>query len=179
MADQRQRIISSVFSRRNATGNLEESYVSHIKVWEDAGSEGGGRKPRYILLSRVYSTIPFSNVHFPNISVEASNGTGFIHKSKLNTNGTFSVGKTWRLAELRAIQVVDVCSILFCCCSGAEYYLESSHWLSTSPCQEHTSGKLKIKRISPLFWRLWSDFSVLLPLRLPCTWMACQIQMTD
>ncbi|KAF9456160.1 exocyst complex component, sec3 subunit [Collybia nuda] len=89
MADQRQKIISSVFSRRNATGNLEETYVSHIKIWEDAGQEGGGRKPRYILLS------------------QANNGSGFIHKSKLNTNGTFSVGKTWRLAELRAIQVVN------------------------------------------------------------------------
>ena len=41
--------------------------------------------------------------------IEANNGTGFIHKSKLNTNGTFSVGKTWKISELRAIQVVDVC----------------------------------------------------------------------
>ncbi|CAA7268018.1 unnamed protein product [Cyclocybe aegerita] len=88
MADQRQRIISSVFSRRNAAGNLEETYVSHVKIWEDAG-EAGGRKPRYILLS------------------QANNGTGFIHKSKLNTNGTFSVGKTWRLAELQGVQVVN------------------------------------------------------------------------
>ncbi|KAK7059116.1 hypothetical protein VNI00_001741 [Paramarasmius palmivorus] len=87
MADQRQRIIDSVFSRRNAAGNLEETYMGHIKIWEDA--ETGGRKPRYILLS------------------QASNGTGFVHKSKLNTNGTFSVGKTWRLAELRGIQVVS------------------------------------------------------------------------
>ncbi|KAG6889916.1 hypothetical protein C0992_003620 [Termitomyces sp. T32_za158] len=76
--------------RRNASGNLEETYVSHVKIWEDAGTEGGGgRKPRYILLS------------------QANNGSGFIHKSKLNTNGTFSVGKTWRLSELRAIQVVN------------------------------------------------------------------------
>ncbi|KAG5718258.1 Exocyst complex component 1 [Termitomyces sp. T112] len=89
MADQRQRIIASVFSRRNASGNLEETYVSHVKIWEDAGPEGGGRKPRYILLS------------------QASNGSGFLHKSKLNTNGSFSVGKTWRLPELRAIQVVN------------------------------------------------------------------------
>ncbi|KAF8832200.1 hypothetical protein HHX47_DHR1001902 [Lentinula edodes] len=88
MSDQKQRIIDSVFSRRNAAGSLEETYVSHVKIWEDAGPEGGGRKPRYILLS------------------QASNGTGFIHKSKLNTNGTFSVGKTWRLAELRAISVI-------------------------------------------------------------------------
>ncbi|EEB97934.1 hypothetical protein MPER_02649 [Moniliophthora perniciosa FA553] len=86
MADQRQRIIDSVFSRRNAAGNLEETYMGHVKIWEDA--ENGGRKPRYILLS------------------QASNGAGFIHKSKLNTNGTFSVGKTWRLVELRGIQVV-------------------------------------------------------------------------
>ncbi|THV06009.1 exocyst complex component sec3 subunit [Dendrothele bispora CBS 962.96] len=86
-AEQRQKIIESVFSRRNAAGNLEETYIAHIKIWEDAGPEGGGRKPRYILLS------------------QSHNGSGFIHKSKLNTNGTFSVGKTWRLPEMRAISV--------------------------------------------------------------------------
>jgi len=52
MSDQRERIIASVFSRRNAAGNLEETYVSHVKIWEEAGAEG--RKPRYILLSRMY-----------------------------------------------------------------------------------------------------------------------------
>lgn len=57
MADQRQRIISSVFSRRNAAGSLEENYVSHVKIWEDAGPEGGGQKPRYILLSRMLQSI--------------------------------------------------------------------------------------------------------------------------
>lgn len=112
MADQQQRIISSVFSRRNATGNLEESYVSHVKVWEDAGPEGGGRKPRYILLSRMYSILTSSALLCPCISAETNSGTGFIHKSKLNTNGTFSVGKTWRLPELRAVQVINVCSRL-------------------------------------------------------------------
>ncbi|KAF8640686.1 hypothetical protein AX17_000342 [Amanita inopinata Kibby_2008] len=88
MADQRQRIIASVFSRRNAQGSLEETYVSHVKIWEDA--EGPGKKPRYILLS-----------------LETSNGSGYIHKSKLNSNGTFSVGKTWLLPELRAIHVLS------------------------------------------------------------------------
>ncbi|KAF8213226.1 exocyst complex component sec3 subunit [Mycena galopus ATCC 62051] len=83
------KIVASVFSRRNASGVLEESYISHVKIWEDAGPEGGGRKPRYILLS------------------QAANGNGFLHKSKLNTNGSFSVGKTWRLPELRALQVIN------------------------------------------------------------------------
>ncbi|KAL4069753.1 exocyst complex component Sec3-domain-containing protein [Scleroderma yunnanense] len=84
----RQRIISSVFDKRNAGSAIQESYVAHVKIWEDAG-EGQGKKPRYILLSR------------------ATDGTGFIHKSKLNTNGSFSVGKTWRLAELRGIEVIN------------------------------------------------------------------------
>ncbi|KAI6047739.1 exocyst complex component Sec3-domain-containing protein [Pisolithus marmoratus] len=84
----RQRIISSVFDKRNAGAAIQESYVGHVKIWEDAG-EGQGKKPRYILLSR------------------ASDTTGFVHKSKLNTNGSFSVGKTWRLAELRGIEVVN------------------------------------------------------------------------
>jgi hypothetical protein len=35
-------------------------------------------------------------------------GDGLIHKSKMNSNGTFSVGKTWRLNELRGVEVTDV-----------------------------------------------------------------------
>ncbi|KAF8634407.1 hypothetical protein AX15_000858 [Amanita polypyramis BW_CC] len=93
MVDERQRIIASVFSRRNAQGVLEESYVSHIKIWEDAdgggGGGGGGKKLRYILLS------------------QARSGAGYMHKSKLNSNGSFSIGKTWLLADLRAIHVLN------------------------------------------------------------------------
>lgn len=84
----KQRIIASVFEKRST-----ESYVAHVKIWEDA-PDGQGRKPRYIILSRPSST--------------PSDDAGFIHKSKLNTNGTFSVGKTWRLAELKGIHVVTV-----------------------------------------------------------------------
>ncbi|CAE6460065.1 unnamed protein product [Rhizoctonia solani] len=34
------------------------------------------------------------------------NGKGFIHKAKRNTNGTFSVGKTWKLEELKGVEVL-------------------------------------------------------------------------
>ncbi|KAI0249489.1 exocyst complex component Sec3-domain-containing protein [Lactifluus subvellereus] len=84
----RQRIISSVFNRRNASSGSKETYVSHVKIWEDGGPEAD-LKPRYILLAR------------------SSDGDGFIHKSKMNSNGTFSVGKTWKLHELRAVEVVN------------------------------------------------------------------------
>ncbi|KAI0068299.1 exocyst complex component sec3 subunit [Artomyces pyxidatus] len=85
----RQRIISSVFSRRNVNGGAEENYVSHVKIWEDSGADSEGLKPRYIILA------------------QDLNGNGYIHKSKLNSNGSFSVGKTWKLPELRGIEVLN------------------------------------------------------------------------
>ena len=45
----RQRIIASVFDKRNATADVHESYVAHVKIWEDSGD---GKKPRYIIISR-------------------------------------------------------------------------------------------------------------------------------
>lgn len=55
MADDiRQRIITSLFSRRSDSGALEEQYISHVKIFEDAapGNDNSGLKARYILLSR-------------------------------------------------------------------------------------------------------------------------------
>lgn len=102
----RQRIVASVFARRNTPG-AEETYVSHVKVWEDAGPEGGGRKPRYIILSGTLFCI-FIYWYALIRDAEVTNGIGFIHKSKLNANGSFSIGKTWRLDELRGVEVVEV-----------------------------------------------------------------------
>ncbi|KAI5124152.1 hypothetical protein M0805_000962 [Coniferiporia weirii] len=79
------RLIDSVFNKRNAAGNgTGETYVAHLKIWE---IESGIDKPRYIVLAGV------------------SSGSPLIHKSRVNPNGTFSVGKTWKLADLRAIEV--------------------------------------------------------------------------
>ena len=50
--DVRQRIVSSIFTRINAQGH-QETYVAHVKIWEDAPEEGG-KKPRYILISSMY-----------------------------------------------------------------------------------------------------------------------------
>ncbi|CCM03119.1 uncharacterized protein FIBRA_05240 [Fibroporia radiculosa] len=80
----KERVISTVFAKRNG-----ESYVAHIKIWEDAGEGEAGKKPRFILLSR------------------STGAGGFIHKSKLNSNGSFSVGKTWKVVELRGIEVLS------------------------------------------------------------------------
>lgn len=50
----RQRIVSSVF----ATKLVEETYVAHVKIWEEDASDEGGKKPRYIILSSMSSLSP-------------------------------------------------------------------------------------------------------------------------
>ncbi|KAG8814416.1 hypothetical protein FRC17_001136, partial [Serendipita sp. 399] len=90
MADDiRQRIIASVFSKRNASGSLEEQYIAHVKIFEDVapGNDDGGKKARYILLSLTHR------------------GPGMIHKSRENPNGSFSIGKSWDLKDLTALEV--------------------------------------------------------------------------
>lgn len=49
----KKRIISSVFSRRNAANGAEEAYIAHVKIYEESG-ESEERKPRYIIISREY-----------------------------------------------------------------------------------------------------------------------------
>lgn len=104
--------------------------------------------------TQIYTTLAYvlSHIHFSQLdtihtaSAEASNGTGFIHKSKLNTNGSFSVGKTWKLIELRAVQVVNVRI------SSKQSYDDRrrrysqlfSLWVSTSLYRGHIDGKLRI-----------------------------------
>ncbi|KAG9054875.1 hypothetical protein FS842_003912 [Serendipita sp. 407] len=87
--DVRQRIIASVFSKRNASGSLEEQYIAHVKIFEDSapGNDDSSKKARYILLSLTHR------------------GPGLIHKSRENPNGSFSIGKSWDLKDLTALEV--------------------------------------------------------------------------
>ena len=61
--DVRKRIINSLFSKRGPSGVVEEQYISHCKIYEDAGPnqasglEDDGRKARYILLSRMFRSL--------------------------------------------------------------------------------------------------------------------------
>lgn len=93
--DEKRRIIESCFSKVDANGQLSESYITHIRIQEDAAhpssppppeSPPGNRKPRLIIIA-VRST-----------------GRVRMHKARENNNGSFSIGKTWNLEELSAIE---------------------------------------------------------------------------
>ncbi|KAG5440319.1 hypothetical protein PCANB_001889 [Pneumocystis canis] len=96
------RIIRSLFSYRTENGELIENYITHVKVLEESyyyppsrsGSQHTTRKLRYILIS------------------VKNNGNVQIHKSRENSNGTFSIGKTWDMNELQRIDNIDTFKVI-------------------------------------------------------------------
>lgn len=93
--DEKRRIIDSCFSKLDQSGQLAESYITHIRVQEDGqnpstppppDSPTEAKKPRLIIIA-VRST-----------------GRVRMHKARENNNGSFSIGKTWNLEELSAIE---------------------------------------------------------------------------
>ncbi|ODQ53339.1 hypothetical protein SAICODRAFT_7063 [Saitoella complicata NRRL Y-17804] len=91
----KERIKRSLFAARSEDGEALESYILHVKITEDVyypstpappGSDPANRKVRYIV-----------------VAVRRS-GRVLMHKARENSNGTFSVGKTWNLDELKKIE---------------------------------------------------------------------------
>ena len=96
-----QQIKQSLFSHRGPDGQLDETYIAHLKIWEDVpvGSgqpDEGNKKARYLMLS------------------VSKYGKVFLHKAKRNNNGSFSKGKTWNLEDMRQIEVVTVSAAGVC-----------------------------------------------------------------
>ncbi|KAI9783213.1 MAG: hypothetical protein M1839_004053 [Geoglossum umbratile] len=93
--DEKRRIIECCFSKRDAAGSLLESYITHVRITEDAAyplsppppsSPPENKKPRVIV-----------------VTVRKS-GRVRMHKARENVNGSFSIGKTWHLDDLTAIE---------------------------------------------------------------------------
>ncbi|KAL8710745.1 MAG: hypothetical protein Q9220_004763 [cf. Caloplaca sp. 1 TL-2023] len=93
--DEKKRIIESCFSKKDADGSVTESYITHIRIVEDAAYPS----------SPPPSQSPESNKK-PRIIVVAVRKTGRVrmHKARENANGTFSIGKTWNLDDLSGIE---------------------------------------------------------------------------
>ncbi|TKA26836.1 hypothetical protein B0A50_04282 [Salinomyces thailandicus] len=100
--DEKRRIIESCFGKQDASGQLAESYITHIRIVEDAAypssppppdSAEQNKKPRLIIIA-VRST-----------------GRVRMHKARENNNGSFSIGKTWNLEELTGVETYSGSSV--------------------------------------------------------------------
>lgn len=93
--DEKRRIIESCFSKVDQNGQLAESYITHIRITEDAQHPSNPAPP---------DSAPENKK--PRLIVIAVRSTGRVrmHKARENNNGSFSIGKTWNLEELSAIE---------------------------------------------------------------------------
>ncbi|CAP66887.1 uncharacterized protein PODANS_4_6220, partial [Podospora anserina S mat+] len=100
--DEKRRIVESCFSRRDEDGSLLETYITHIKITEFQTSPTAPPAPN--------ARTP--NAEKPRVIIVGVRKSGRVrvHKSKENPNGTFSIGKTWFLDDLSAIESFTNCT---------------------------------------------------------------------
>ncbi|KAJ0159072.1 Exocyst complex component SEC3, partial [Colletotrichum tanaceti] len=94
--DEKRRIIESCFSKKDVDGSLLETYITHIRITEYSSHPTSPPPPQ--------SRNPESQK--PRVIVVAVRKSGRVrmHKTKENANGSFSIGKTWNLDDLSAIE---------------------------------------------------------------------------
>ncbi|KAI1429816.1 exocyst complex component Sec3-domain-containing protein [Xylaria sp. FL1777] len=93
--EEKRRIIESCFNKKDTDGSIIETYITHIRITEFGSHPTSPPPPE----SRRESEKPRVII----ISVRKS-GRVRMHKSKENVNSTFSIGKTWDLNDLTAIE---------------------------------------------------------------------------
>ena len=93
--DEKRRIIESCFSKREEDGSLAESYITHVRVVEDAMYPSSPPPPDSVAQNKKNRAVL--------VSVRKS-GRVRVHKARENTSGSFSIGKTWMLDDLTGIQ---------------------------------------------------------------------------
>ncbi|PFH62026.1 hypothetical protein XA68_15462 [Ophiocordyceps unilateralis] len=94
--DEKRRIIESCFNKREPDGSLIETYITHIRITEYSQHPSTPPPPE--------ARTPDSEK--PRIIIVAVRRSGRVrmHKSKENSSGTFSIGKTWNLDDLSQIE---------------------------------------------------------------------------
>ncbi|RKF59840.1 Exocyst complex component SEC3 [Golovinomyces cichoracearum] len=92
---EKKRIIESCFSKREEDGSISESYITHLRVEEDAAHPSSPPPPNSSPDLKKSRTI---------IVAVRKTGRVRVHKARENANGTFSIGKTWILDDLSAVQ---------------------------------------------------------------------------
>ncbi|SLM35964.1 Exocyst complex, component 1/SEC3 [Lasallia pustulata] len=93
--DEKRRIIQSCFGKKDADGSTMESYITHIRIVEDAEYPSSPPPPQASLENKKPRVII--------VAVRKSSRVR-VHKARENSNGSFSIGKTWALDDLTAIE---------------------------------------------------------------------------
>ena len=93
--DEKRRIIESLFAKKDEDGSQVESYITHVKIIEDAAHPSSPPPP---------NSNPDNKKDRAIIIAVRKSGRVRVHKARENASGTFSIGKTWDLDSLGPIR---------------------------------------------------------------------------
>ncbi|KAH9907592.1 exocyst complex component Sec3-domain-containing protein [Xylariomycetidae sp. FL2044] len=93
--EEKRRIVESCFNKKDVDGSLLETYITHIRITEFSSHPTSPPPPE-----------ARSQAEKPRVIIVAVRKSGRVrmHKSKENANGSFSIGKTWDLNDLSAVE---------------------------------------------------------------------------
>ncbi|KKY35616.1 putative exocyst complex component sec3 [Diaporthe ampelina] len=94
--DEKRRIIESCFNKRDEDGSVLETYITHLRILEFSQYPTSPPPPQ--------ARSPQSEKPRVIIVAVRKSGRVRVHKTKENVNGSFSIGKTWNLDDLAAIE---------------------------------------------------------------------------
>ncbi|KAI6709322.1 hypothetical protein PZA11_006191 [Diplocarpon coronariae] len=97
--DEKRRIVDSCFGKRADDGSMLDSYITHIRIIEDAAYPSSPPPPNANPAAKKQRVI---------IVAVRKSGRVRMHKARENSNGTFSIGKTWMLDDLSSVQSYSV-----------------------------------------------------------------------
>ncbi|KAK8069780.1 Exocyst complex component Sec3 [Apiospora phragmitis] len=94
--EEKRRIVDSCFNKKDVDGSLMETYITHIRITEYSSHPSAPPPPE----------ARNTTAEKPRVIIVAVRKSGRVrmHKSKENPNATFSIGKTWDLNDLSAIE---------------------------------------------------------------------------
>ncbi|PBP27846.1 exocyst complex component Sec3 [Diplocarpon rosae] len=93
--DEKRRIVDSCFGKKAEDGSMLDSYITHIRIIEDAAYPSTPPPPNANPAAKKQRVI---------IVAVRKSGRVRMHKARENSNGTFSIGKTWMLDDLASVQ---------------------------------------------------------------------------
>lgn len=111
------KLIKYCFSRHDDHGNIQESYITHVRIveYEDYPSHKPPSNASKInKKSRVLA-----------LAVK-KDGTVFLHKGRESSNGTFQIGRSWSLQELTLIKRETASDVGFLARLRKDYYWETN-----------------------------------------------------
>lgn len=95
----------------------QENFIAYVQTFEPVPNTDQ-RKPRFLIVSSESVSLALHSSRRPSLSPLVSrtpalrDGKLKLHKAKQNANGTFSIGKTWSLEDLRQVEVSKVRPLL-------------------------------------------------------------------